>query len=72
MTGKCPHCKNPLSTIRLEKTEIVVSPLEGDGGPYHGVKYVCPQCGSILGVSIDPVALKNETASEVVKRLRKG
>jgi glutaredoxin len=71
-TGKCPHCKNALRTVRLENVEVVVSPLTGQGGPYVGVSYVCPHCDSVLSVQIDPVALKTDTVAETVKRLRQG
>lgn len=72
MRGQCPHCKQRLSTVRLENVDVVTSPLVGSGGPYVGVTYVCPHCDSILNVQIDPVALKTDTVSELMARLRKG
>lgn len=68
MTGKCPGCKKvPAFGVNLQTVDI--------NGPnatkWNGVAYVCPnlQCQTILGVGIDPVALKTDTINGVVKRL---
>jgi hypothetical protein len=67
-TGKCPGCGKVPFNIRLESVDI------GDGftSKFHGVMYVCPniQCKTILGVGIDPVALKTDTINGVVNALR--
>jgi hypothetical protein len=69
-TGKCPGCGNvPAFGVNLQTLDI----NGGFGGTkWNGVAYVCPniQCQTILGVGIDPVALKTDTINGVVKRLR--
>lgn len=66
-TGKCPGCgKVPLS-INIQGVD-----MHAPAGTFNGVMYVCPtfQCGTILGVGIDPIALKADTINGVVKKLR--
>jgi len=50
--GTCPKCENLVSTARLEAVTI-------DGG------YVCPSCSCVLGIGIDPVALKAELLDDL-------
>jgi len=39
---------------------------------YKGVSYVCPSmgCHLVLGVGLDPIALKTDLVNEIVKKLR--
>ncbi len=68
--GKCPHCKAVISKVKLEG--IGVEPGLGVTAPvYTGISYHCPACHLVLGVAIDPVALKTDTVNEVLMRLRK-
>jgi hypothetical protein len=69
VTGKCPGCGNvPAFGVNLQAVDIRSS----SRSQWHGVLYVCPnlQCQTILGVGIDPVALKTDTINGVVKKLR--
>jgi hypothetical protein len=70
VTGKCPACgKVPAFGVNLQAVDI----KQGIGGnSWHGVLYVCPnvQCQTILGVGLDPVALKTDTINGVVKALQ--
>lgn len=66
-TGKCPKCEKVPAKIALEGIEIG-APFAGT--TYVGVSYLCPYCRTILGVGIDPVALKTDTIDGVVKKLR--
>lgn len=69
LTGKCPGCSQvPSFGVKLQGVDI-----NGDNGrKFFGVAYVCPniKCQTILGVGIDPVALKADTIAGVVKALR--
>ena len=70
-TGKCPSCGNvPAFGINLQPVDIKAQ----GGGGWLGVAYVCPNlaCQTILGVGIDPIALKTDTINGVVKKLRGG
>lgn len=68
-TGKCPKCENVPLTVTLQEAKIK---QPGASTTWAGVLYVCPnlQCQTILGVGIDPVALKADTVHEVVQQLR--
>lgn len=59
----CPKCDR---TIRQVKAEAVTI----DGGPAHrwaGSACVCPNCSAILGVSIDPMALKSDLEDQLAE-----
>ena len=59
--GKCPHCKATLSKPKVEAVTIT----QGDGATWKGVNYLCPACNAVLGVSVDPIALKDELVKEM-------
>lgn len=65
-TGKCPKCDARLNKVDVEYTEV-----RGYRKAYKGINYVCPYCSVVLSVSIDPLAVKNEIVSEVLKALGK-
>lgn len=64
--GVCPYCRAIISSVKLEHVDVKVV----EGRTFHGVSYVCSACRFVLSVSIDPVALKGETVSEIVKKLQ--
>lgn len=65
-TGKCSSCGKVPMSLRIESVE-----LKGSGITYLGVQYVCPTigCGNILGVQMDPIALKSDTIAEIARKL---
>ena len=64
-TGRCSKCERVLKHVKLEEVEIHV----GAQPTWRGLSYVCPGCGQILGVAIDPVALKDDIINGVVAAL---
>jgi len=67
-SGKCPKCEKTLMNARFDAIDI----LEGFTPAYKGVSFSCPSCHCVLGVGLDPIALKASIVDEVVERLRKG
>ncbi len=67
MAGKCPKCEQSISSVTLEHIDIA----QGFNPTWHGVSYSCPSCRTILGVGIDPVALKTDTVKDVLHGLGK-
>lgn len=65
--GKCPKCEKMVTTLRLQTMDIYGPGLNR----WAGVACLCPHCGVILSAGIDPVALRSEIISEVVKRVKK-
>ena len=68
-TGKCPGCgKVPNFGIDVQPVDIKAP----GGAKWRGIMYVCPdtQCHTILGVGIDPLALKTDVVDGVIKALR--
>ena len=39
---------------------------------WNGVSYQCPHCHAVLGVQIDPIAVKTDIVNELFDRLKKG
>jgi uncharacterized protein with PIN domain len=66
--GKCPKCDKTIAHAKAEAIELRVSPKE----IYKGVSYLCPACKAVLGVEIDPIALKADIVRMVVERLGRG
>lgn len=68
-SGRCPNCKSNIQSVLLEDIGLKA----GFGPAYHnGVTYLCPLCQCILGVSIDPVALKAAIVDEILAALKGG
>jgi hypothetical protein len=68
MAGKCPKCQNMVGSVRAEPINIT----NNAGNAFAGACYMCPHCQTILGVTVDPFAFKNEIAIELMKRMRGG
>ena len=68
MAGKRPKCQNMVGSVRAEQISIT----NIAGGTFTGASYTCPHCQTILGVTVDPYAFKNEIAVELLKRMRGG
>jgi hypothetical protein len=66
-SGKCPHCKEVVSSVRIEDIDINLGP----GIDWQGVSYCCPSCDAVLSVQIDPVALKTDIINVLVEELRR-
>ncbi len=67
MASKCPSCEKMFSSVNMEEVKVRGT----DTRTWHGVSYRCPMCQACLGVGIDPVALKTDTVSEILKALGK-
>ncbi|NJO34446.1 MAG: hypothetical protein HC869_16285 [Rhodospirillales bacterium] len=66
--GKCPKCEKVVRTVNVERIDISA----GIGrATWVGVSYVCPTaaCRTVLGVEIDPIALKADIVKEVRKAI---
>lgn len=66
-TGKCPHCSKVVSSVKIEHVQII----EGFTPKWNGVSYLCQHCGVVLGVGIDPVALKTDAVEAIRASLKK-
>ena len=67
-TGKCPHCNQILQKVRFEHLPI----HQHEEKKWIGASLVCPFCQSILSVSVDPIALRNDIVNQVVDHLKRG
>jgi len=65
--GTCPKCGKIVMHANLG--DVTVGQILGQ--QWHGIKYCCPFCQCILGISIDPVALKTDIVSEILRAFGK-
>jgi uncharacterized protein with PIN domain len=63
--SKCPKCEQTL-------TQLLVKDVALNAGlkSWNGVTYCCPDCYAVLGVELDPVALKTDIVKELLDALR--
>ena len=66
-SGKCPKCEKVVSHVSIEDMPIYLGFQE----KWKGVSYLCQHCKTILGVGIDPIALKTDIVQELRKALGK-
>ncbi len=63
---KCPHCDKAI-------TRVTMKPLDGqvpfETTKWKCVAYGCPLCQKAISVQIDPLAIKEETVAELLRRL---
>lgn len=65
-TGKCPKCEKVVTQAIFEAIDV----RESFGTTtWKGVSYKCPSCSSVLGIQIDPIAVKTDILSGVKKLL---
>ncbi len=62
--SKCPKCEKSITYIRVENVD-----LNAGSQSWHGVSYYCPHCHVVLGVELDPVALKADIVNEILRAL---
>ena len=65
MTGQCPKCETSISYTDGEHVDI-----HSGGTKWHGVSFVCPSCRVVLGIQIDPIAMKADIVSELTPQIQ--
>ena len=54
--GKCPKCEQLVTRLDASAVDLYVE----TGKAFHGATFSCPNCQTILGAGIDPLALAND------------
>lgn len=67
MTGNCPKCGQPINKVNVCSIE-----LEEAERTLGGVAYLCPNCNSVVSISIDAVTAITQAVSEITESLGKG
>lgn len=70
MSGKCPKCEAAIGGV-VTGTEVghIEIGNKASGPLYYGVAIVCAKCKSVLGISIDPIRIREEIIDEVLENL---
>ncbi len=64
--GKCPKCQGIIRNVKTEDISMDV----GFQSVWKGFSYLCPQCSTVLSVEINPILLKEDMITGVVKALK--
>ena len=65
-TGKCPKCDKTITNVKIEDVKVSV----GFTPKWKGISYLCPSCNAVLGIQIDPLAVRNEIINGVLEGLK--
>jgi hypothetical protein len=63
--GTCPKCDKVVGHVNL--AEVTASALFGK--QWRTLKYCCPNCQCVLGVQIDPIAIKTDIVDAILAAL---
>ena len=66
-TGKCPKCDEKLSSVVTQDITL----LAGASGQWKGLSHCCPYCSAILGVELNPIAIREDILSGIAKLLNR-
>jgi hypothetical protein len=64
--AECHKCGRKLTTVHIDAVSV-----RGGRHQWNGAAYACPSCNVVLGVEIDPIALKADIVAEVVDQIRR-
>lgn len=63
--AKCTHCGNGILNVFIDDVQALV-PF---GTQWNAITYRCPSCNVLLGVGIDPIAIKTDIVEEILHAL---
>lgn len=66
MSGKCLKCDRLVTRVKIDAINGSI-----DRAAYKCISFLCPWCSAVLGVQIDPVAVKADTIDGLMQALRK-
>ena len=72
VTGKCPKCEKVCLNVLVEPIEVKEASNLISGKVWRGANYLCPFCRTILSSSLDPLSLKTDTVTSIVRKLKAG
>lgn len=62
-TGKCPKCDQEMPYIQTQSVQARVL----SGSAWSAISYQCPLCLTVISVATDPIAVKAEIVSEILR-----
>jgi hypothetical protein len=65
-SGRCPKCDEPVSAVIVEPVDL----KQGGEHEWHGASFCCSHCHTVLGVGLDPLALRAYMVSAVINHIR--
>lgn len=65
-SGKCPGCKEVIRELAIDSILASEGPFQPK---WKAATYCCPNCKTVLGAGLDPLALKTDTIDEILQAL---
>ncbi len=65
MKGKCPKCEKPVASAAI--SDVPARAFMGRT-EWKAISFNCPHCQTILGMQIDPIAIKTDLINELKGR----
>jgi hypothetical protein len=59
----CPNCKKPVLKVRLK--DVAASTWLPMAQEWRAISHCCYECGVVLSVQIDPIAIKADTIAAI-------
>lgn len=61
-SGKCPKCEKFVPYLKIEGLDAK-EPFATSG--WKAITLLCPSCSTVLGASIDPIAIKTDIVNSL-------
>ena len=69
--GKCPSCNEIVGQVVAERVLVIERNRDAASDKHVGVSYLCRGCGTVLGVGIHPLAIRDDIIAKI-KRILPG
>jgi hypothetical protein len=67
MASKCPKCEAFIDVVNIEPVKLTTKTKS----ILHGISYFCPNCQSVLSVSVDYIALQKDSLNKIEALVKK-
>lgn len=67
MNGKCPKCQEVV--LRANIADVPARAFMGRT-EWKAISFNCPLCNTVIGMQIDPIAIKTDIIDELMRKLR--
>ena len=65
MIGNCPKCGQPVARVAV--ADVIAQPLGAD--PLNAISFCCQNCQAVLGIQIDPIAIRTGIVAQILEAL---
>jgi len=59
--SKCPKCEKEIENAHIQPMNAITKSNKS----FKSIAFLCPECSSILGIQIDPLASDNDLLNKI-------